>query len=169
MNRFNKDSRHDLPARAREMDKDSDHYTLQSQKRYCPRCASQLKYLSLGDYVCPNCGHKEKDDYGKVREFIDENGPCSAYVIHMSTGVSQEVINDFIKKGKLEVTDDSPVYLKCEECGADIKYGRLCPNCAKSKVSKIKGYLVQDVGEVPKTKSKSNEKMRFIGKNKHDS
>ncbi len=142
---------------------DMEYRMMQNRKRYCPICGTQLQYLSLGDYICPECGHKEKDDYGKVREFIEENGPAPSYVIHMATGVPESVINRFVKKGKLEVSDNSPIFFKCEQCGADIKYGRLCPSCANSKVAKLKGYFIEEVGERPKV----NEKMRFLGKNRH--
>ena len=38
---------------------------------------------------------------------------------------------------------------KCEMCGKNIKFGRICPACAKNKVSRMKGYLVDEVGEEP--------------------
>ena len=143
---------------------DMNYKLMQNKKRYCSNCGTQLKYLSLGDYICPECGHKEKDDYGIVREYIEKNGPSPSYVIHMATGVPEDVINTFVKKGKLEVSDTSPVFFKCEQCGTDIKYGRLCPMCAKSKVAKVKGYFIEEVGETPKVK----ERMRFLGKRKLD-
>lgn len=128
------------------------------RRRYCSRCGAQMRYMALGDFHCPRCGNEEQDDYGKIRTFLDENGPSPSTIIQSATGVSREVIDDFLRRGKLEVSDGSAHFLKCEECGCDIKYGRVCPACAKKGVSKIKGFLKEEVGEEPTPIAK----MRFV-------
>lgn len=120
---------------------------IRNRKRTCPECGERLQYLAMGDFKCPKCGHTEQDDYGKVRSFLDANGPQPATVIEEETGVPRPVIDDFLRKGRLEINENSPVFLRCELCGKDIKYGRICAACAKNKVSKMKGYLVDEVGE----------------------
>ena len=118
-------------------------------KHTCPQCGAKLKYMAMGDYLCPECGLEQKDDYGIVREYLDEHGPTPALVIEAETGVPRLIIEDFLRKGRLEINDNSPIFLKCELCGKDIKFGRICPVCAKNKVSRMKGYLVDEVGEEP--------------------
>ncbi len=134
---------------------------LANQKRICPKCGTPLKYMAMGDFECPSCGHMEQDDYGKVRSYLDEHGPTPAAIIEDDTGVPRIIIEDFLRKGRLEINENSPVFLKCELCGKDIKYGRICPACAKNKVSRMRGYLVDEVGEeaVVEEKKKSGGKM----------
>jgi hypothetical protein len=72
-----------------------------------------------------------------------------------------DIINIMVKKSRLECTEDSPVFFKCESCGAPIKSGSICTECAKRDSVKLKGYsLAEDVGDKPL----SSGKMRFIGK-----
>ena len=33
-------------------------------KHTCPQCGAKLKYMAMGDYLCPECGLEQKDDYG---------------------------------------------------------------------------------------------------------
>lgn len=120
-----------------------------NNKRFCPKCSAQLKYMAMGEYKCPECGLAEKDSYGLVRAYLDEHGPTNATIIEQDTGVPRAIIDDFLRKGRLEINDNSPVFLKCELCGKDIKFGRICPACAKNKVSRMKGYLFDEVGEEP--------------------
>ena len=46
-------------------------------------------------YKYPGCGRKEPTDFGKVRDFLDTNGPQPAIVIADATGVSLDVIDGF--------------------------------------------------------------------------
>ena len=46
------------------------------------------------------------DDYGKVRKYLDENGPSTSIEISEETGVKRSVIEEFLKVGRLEVVPD---------------------------------------------------------------
>ena len=123
---------------------------ISSRKRKCSNCGNVLDYVALGEYVCSFCGNKELDDYGIIRKFLDEHGPASASVIETSTGVPRAIINQYLKKGRLEITDGSPVFLKCERCGKNIKFGRICAACAKNTVSKMEETVpIEEIGEEP--------------------
>lgn len=140
--------------------KDLNHILLQMKVKYCTICKSKLNYLGSGKYVCSSFGHEEIDDFGKIKIFLENNGPAPAHIISLATGVEAEIIDAFLRKGRVEITNDSSAFLKCEICGEDIRYGRICPICAREKVSKIQGYLIEDVGEPPIR----NEKMRFLNR-----
>lgn len=129
----------------------------------CSKCGGELSYKSLGEYVCESCGNIERDDFGKVRSYIDENGPTPAVIISEQTGVAIDKINEFLRQGRVEIPEGSDIYIKCEKCGTDIRFGRFCPACAAKLSKQLKG--VFEVGEVPKKKSAVEGKMRFIGKN----
>ncbi|MCR5415484.1 MAG: hypothetical protein K6E79_01665 [Pseudobutyrivibrio sp.] len=131
----------------------------------CSECKGRIRYIGEGKYECFDCGHQEMDDFGRVKEYIDANGPRPAVLISEHTGVPIEVINGMLREGRLEIPDGSPVYVNCESCGCSIRYGRYCPDCIRAKTNNLKGvYFNPDVGEKPRTEVKKKEegKMRFL-------
>lgn len=99
--------------------------------RKCPDCGEMMVYKGLGEFVCEQCNRKEYDDYGKVRNYIDEHKGANASEVEAATGVSQRAIRKLLKEERIAVANDSKAFLKCELCGADILTGRYCAKCAK--------------------------------------
>ena len=127
-----------------------------------------MKYLALGEYKCPECGNEEMDDYGKIRNYLDEHGPASATAIEAAIGVRRSVINSYLRKGRLEITDGSPVFIKCERCGKSIKFGRICAACAKNVVSRANdgsSIPIEEIGDEPVPFSPKSDKM-FTNRNR---
>lgn len=126
----------------------------------CSKCGGEVEFRGHGEYRCKACGNVEMDDFGKVKKYINENGPTPALIIAENTGVAMDRINQFLRQGRVEIPENSEVYIRCEKCGTEIRFGRFCPACA-SKLSKdLKG--VFEVGEVPKKKPEGDGKMRFL-------
>lgn len=96
---------------------------------YCAKCEGVLVYKGLGEYECENCGESEFDDYGKVRNYLDEHRGANVAEISDATGVSHKSIREMIKENRFEVVDSYGGYIRCEMCGANIKSGRLCSKC----------------------------------------
>ena len=131
--------------------------------KVCKQCNTNMVYIYGEMYQCPVCGRKELSDFGKVREFLDANGPQPAAVIADATGVSLHAIDQFLRQGRVEIPDGSDVYIKCQNCGTEIRYGRYCPECM-AKISKNINAAVwnQDVGEKPKMKHNAAGKMHTL-------
>lgn len=138
---------------------------LRNGPKMCPRCHTKMEYISLGEYKCPECRLIERDGYGKVRAYIDEHGPSGAQEIEEATGVPRETVDELLREGKLEIVNGPSGYLRCELCGAEIRYGRICEKCARTDGAKAKGYFVGDAGESPYTPKDAGE-MRFLKKRK---
>ena len=83
------------------------------------------------------------------------------YEIAEATGVPEKTIRQYLRDSMLEIPEGSPIYIKCESCGRDIRSGRWCPSCAAKLSNGLKGTFV-GVGEVPK--DTSSGKMRFLGR-----
>ncbi len=131
----------------------------------CSVCGGGLTYVSRGEYRCSKCGHSEYDDFGKICRFIDVNGPSPAIVIAEGTGVSINKINNYLRQGRVEIPEGSKVYIKCEKCGRDIRFGRFCPECALKLSKQLQGIV--EAGEVPRRRiNKEEGKMRFLGRDK---
>ena len=72
---------------------------LESRPISCSRCKGKLFYIGSGKYKCERCENEVMDDFGKVKSFLEEQGPCAAAIIAESTGVRLDVIEFFLKKG----------------------------------------------------------------------
>lgn len=133
------------------------------QTKDCPSCGNNMKYMYGEMFQCPVCGRKELSDFGKVKEFLDANGPQPAVVISDATGVKLHVIDGYLKQGRVEIPDGSEIYIKCQKCGTEIRYGRFCPECMLKMSSGIsKALWNPDVGEKPKIKREATGKMHIM-------
>lgn len=97
--------------------------------RVCEKCGGVMVFKGVGEYQCENCGELEYDDYGKVRTYIEEHKGATAAQIEEAIGVSQKTIRRLLRDGRLEVTEDSKMFLRCELCDKHIRSGRFCPEC----------------------------------------
>jgi len=129
----------------------------------CTVCKGKMFYVDSGRYECRACGHEELDDFGKVKQFLEENGPTPVLQIAYATGVTAEIIELFLKKGRLEIPEGSKYYLHCERCGCSIRYGRYCPSCVQELVGGIKNLFCEEMGEKPKSGEMSG-KMHFLNR-----
>ena len=137
-----------------------------NRKRFCMRCGSVLRYDSLGEYRCMNCGRTELDDYGKVRQYLEENGPSPLRMIAAGTDVPSIIIEELLEMGKIEVAENDRSFLQCSVCGKPIKSGKICSSCASKQINDLRnayarcfvGEEVQEKKEKPKSKKKSVRK-----------
>ncbi|MBO5354140.1 MAG: hypothetical protein J6J42_09755 [Lachnospiraceae bacterium] len=131
----------------------------------CKICNGKLFYIGSGKYKCASCETEVYDDFGKVKEFLELNGPSPALLIAEKTGVSLDIIDLFLRKGRLEIIENSKYYITCEKCGCAIRYGRFCPHCARELLGGIQALFHEDTGECPKSSPKLKEgKMHFLHK-----
>lgn len=140
------------------------HITLNNilKPTFCKKCAGKYIYRALGEYECPKCGFIELDEYGVIRKYLEGKGAQPAVTISMDTGIPVPVIDQYLKQGRLEVPEGSEIYIKCERCNNDIRYGRFCPSCAANLSKEFSSMLTpNEIGETPK---KNTGKMRFLDK-----
>lgn len=127
----------------------------------CEVCKGKMFYVHSGMYSCSSCGHTVLDDFGKVKKYLEENGPTPALGVSYATGVPIEIIEEFLKQGRVEIPDGSKYYIKCEKCGCSIRYGRFCPSCVREIAGGIKSVFCAEMGERPKREDMSG-KMHFL-------
>lgn len=96
---------------------------------YCKHCGGVLVYKGLGEYRCELCNERDYDDYGKVRNFLDEHRGANVAEISSATGVTHKSIRTMIKDNRFEVINNRAGYIRCEICGVSINSGRLCSKC----------------------------------------
>lgn len=122
----------------------------------CKKCSGIMVYKGLGEYQCEDCGMLEYDDYGKVRNYLENHRGANVAEISNFTGVTHKAIRDMIKENRFEIIDNRGGYLRCEMCGISINGGRLCPKCeesyhrkleAKARAEKMKDKHIAGYGE----------------------
>ncbi|NLL67301.1 MAG: flagellar operon protein YvyF [Clostridiaceae bacterium] len=96
----------------------------------CRRCRKIFMY-SLGPQICDACKKLEDEEFEKVRLFVRDFPGATAQEVSKETGVPTHLIYRFLKEGRLEVAESSPIALLCENCGSRIKSGRFCITCSK--------------------------------------
>lgn len=127
----------------------------------CESCGRLFHYPGFGAKYCPQCRELDNKNREKVKTYIRENGAANMYEISDATGVSVSTIQQYLRDCTLEIPEGSPIYIKCESCGCDIRSGRWCPACAARMSSELKGMFV-GVGDVPK--KTTSGKMRFLSR-----
>lgn len=138
----------------------------QKKVEKCELCHNRMQYVGGGKYRCTFCGMEMLDDFGKIKQFLDQNGPTSQAIISQQTGISLDKIDSYLRKGMVEIQDGSRFYLNCEKCGCEIRYGRYCPDCAKGEVVHNLRASYEDVGERPTLKRNPEMagKMHFLNR-----
>jgi flagellar operon protein (TIGR03826 family) len=96
--------------------------------RNCKRCKNL--FVSVGQLICPACVDEEEKQFELVKQYLDEYPKSTPSQISEGTGVPEEMIIEFIKRGRL-VTVKTAVAYSCELCRRPISTGRLCNNCKR--------------------------------------
>ena len=88
-------------------------------------------FKGVGEYECEKCKSIEYDDYGIVRNYIEEHRGATTAEVSFATGISQREINSMLKEERFAVAANSRTFLRCEGCGEPIRSGRYCPTCQR--------------------------------------
>ncbi len=95
----------------------------------CRRCKRIIMW-AMGPQLCEDCKKAEEEDFLKVRKFVRDYPGASIQEVSAATEISQATIHKYLKDGRLEVSEDSPIAINCENCGARIRSGRFCVACS---------------------------------------
>lgn len=95
----------------------------------CSKCGGIMIFKGVGEYQCEDCKNVEYDDYGKVRNYIEQHRGATAADIEKEIGISQRSIRQMLRESKIEISENSRSFMKCELCGTDIRSGRFCSKC----------------------------------------
>lgn len=96
----------------------------------CPVCLERLYFKGSGKYSCPRCHKQYYDDFGIIKNYLDEHGGvASAVEIANETDVSLEIIDMLLEDGRLEMPNEIREAARCERCGALFPVGRYCKSC----------------------------------------
>ena len=135
--------------------------------RNCRQCGKLYNYIG-GSYrnLCPSCIKQLEDKFIEIKEYIRDNKVASISEISDKFEVSTKQIEQWVREERLCFTDDSPIGLQCECCGATIKTGRYCDKCKGTMANKLDNlYKAPAAAPAPRAgRVRDNARMRFLDK-----
>ncbi|MGB8454013.1 MAG: hypothetical protein WCD89_17005 [Anaerocolumna sp.] len=129
----------------------------------CKRCGKMFYFTGIGKCICASCKAEDDADFEMVKDYIYDNLSATIMQVSKETGVRISRIKSYLRDGRLIIPDGSAIFLNCEVCGTNIKFGRLCRECADSLSNELRHEMQIDefqIGEKPK--SSNSGKMRFL-------
>lgn len=120
---------------------------MKSELFACRKCRRLTNRLIAG--LCGACYSKQDELFTEVREYIYAHKKANMQEITREFNIEPLIIEKWIRDGRLEVTEDSPIKPVCERCGTSILTGKYCDNCKRQ--------TLMNLGQVIKTGEKSNE------------
>lgn len=134
--------------------------------RNCRVCGRIFNYMS-GAPVCPSCRDNLEAKFQEVKEYIREHRGVGIQEVAEACDVDPAQIRQWLRDDRLEVTEDSPMFLNCESCGSPIRSGKYCEKC-KNSMSKGFDEVLRANRPEPKPEKKSSSddsaRMRFLQK-----
>ena len=129
----------------------------------CRGCGGLFNYIGGGYYYCPACMEKLEKKFADVKKYIRDNPKATIPEIAKDNDVSIMQIERWIREERLVFSDDSPIGIECERCGATIKSGRFCQQC-KDAIQKGLGsaYREDKPGAAPINDRRDGARMRFL-------
>lgn len=130
--------------------------------RNCKKCGRMFNFIS-GAPICESCKEKLEKKFQEVKEYVSENKTAPITMIAEECDVDVNQIRRWIREERLEFSEDSPVGIPCENCGATIRSGRFCEKCKNEMVNRLGEVLPKPKKEEPvKKKKPDSAKMRFL-------
>ena len=136
--------------------------------RNCRGCGKLYNYIG-GPYrnLCPNCIEKIEEKYLEVKEYIQDHHNATMTEVAEECDVSTRQIEQWIREERLSFSDDSPIGIACEVCGATIKTGRYCERCKNDLANRLGSMYgsrssTVDADKIRERREKA--RMRFLDK-----
>ena len=97
----------------------------------CRKCGKMFNYIA-GEPVCPICKEKAEEQFQRVKKYVEDNRTATINEIVENCEVEAKQIKQWIREERLVFSENSPIKINCETCGAQILTGRYCSKCMKN-------------------------------------
>lgn len=132
--------------------------------RNCKSCGKIFNYMS-GPVICPACKDGLEAKFQEVKEYIREHKGANIPEVSEACDVEAGQIRQWLRDERLEVTEDSALYLTCESCGTAIRSGRFCEKCKGDMTQNLKNVMGEAKPKAALVQNKKDDggaKMRFL-------
>lgn len=121
----------------------------------CRRCGRV--YNRIGRDLCPECVKDEDEAYKVVRPYLRQHPNTHMTQLSEDTGVSEDLIVEMIRDGRLILSNHSNLFYSCERCGGPTQSGKYCPACAEE----MSGSFTAASEELRQQQSNSRDRSRI--------
>ena len=130
--------------------------------RNCRNCGRLFNYIS-GIVICPACKESLEAKFQEVKEYIREHKGAGIQEVAEACDVETAQIRQWLREERLEVTENSALFLNCESCGTPIRSGRYCAKCKTELTRDLNGILKDSrQSQKPVEDKAQGARMRFI-------
>lgn len=133
--------------------------------RNCRKCGRIFNYVA-GPLTCQPCREQMEAKFQEVKEYIRQNPGVTIPEVSAACEVEAQQVQQWLRDERLELTEDSPIRMICEGCGAQIRSGKYCDKCKYNMSMGFQSILDEKKPKVaePEVKrtTKEKEKMRFL-------
>lgn len=133
--------------------------------RNCRVCGRIFNYVA-GPIACPVCREKAEAKFQQVKEYIRENPGVGIAEVSAVCEVDAAQIRQWLRDERLELAENSPIYMNCESCGAPIRCGRYCEQCKNHMANTLRSVIHEEKPrqqtESKKLRKDANAKMRYF-------
>lgn len=130
----------------------------------CRNCGRIFNYVA-GAILCQGCREEMEIKFHTVKEYIREHPGVSIPEVSEACDVETSQIRQWLREERLEVTEDSAIFLNCDGCGAPIRCGKYCDKCKMNLATGMKTILDEEKAKKEPQISKNprdNARMRFL-------
>lgn len=131
----------------------------------CRGCGRIFNYVA-GPFLCQNCREGLEAKFQEVKEYIRSNPGVGINEVSVACDVHPSQIQQWLRDERLEVTENSPIFLSCEACGANIRSGKYCDKCKNYMTSGFRqvmnSYKPQTEAKSSNPNDRDNPRMRYL-------
>lgn len=129
----------------------------------CRKCGKLFNY-AFGPIICPECMSEAEELFQKAKKYVQDNPGCDIQELSENVEVDANQIRQWIREERLQFSDDSPIRIACEACGAMIRSGRYCDACKNNMSSNFQNAMGinKKAPEPIRKKEADGNKMRFL-------
>jgi len=108
----------------------------------CPRCGKL--FVKVKAPVCAACEKADEAAFDRVRDYVKENQDSPIKQVSEACEVPVKRILQYVRDGKLEVSQGMQGEVTCSKCGIPINIGRMCEKCAAEVGEAVTGMAVKE-------------------------
>lgn len=131
--------------------------------RNCRKCGKLFNY-AMGPMICPNCKEALEAKYQEVKKYIQAHVHATIQMVSEECDVDTGQIQQWIREDRLQFSDDSPIKVPCERCGAMIGSGKYCTKCSQEMATSLSQSIAKPMpqSKEPVKAPRDKSRMRFL-------
>lgn len=129
--------------------------------RNCRNCGNLFNYV-MGPMICPACKESLEAKFQEVKQYISEHPGVGIRQVSDACDVETSTIQQWLREERLEVTENSAIFLSCDGCGANIRSGRFCDKCKANLTNGFRAATRSNQPAPVQEAIKRENKMRFL-------